>query len=174
MRTVLVLLIVICISPAFAGGPSDRVVIHLLDPRGAIAGEQTVPIEWKGGKADLIATRRLNVAEAKKLRALLRKELADDDHVPFCGHSPAYAVSITPNGKPTTTVTLCGTCGTWAKRGDLRALHGKASLEYLDALLPIPDIFRPVAGKPVEILNPFYGGERLPFHQLGATNGGEP
>ena len=69
--------------------------MHLLDPRGAIAGAHTMPVEWSGRKADLIATRRLNAGEAKKLRTLLRKERADDDNVPFCGHSPAYAVAIT-------------------------------------------------------------------------------
>ena len=172
MRTLLAILIVSSAVAAHGGGPPDRVVIHLLDPRGAIAGERTMPIEWNGGKADLIATRRLNVAEAKKLRIILRKELADDDNVPFCGHSPAYAVSITPEGRPTSTVTLCGTCGTWAKKGELRALHGKAAIEYLDLLLPLPDVFRPVEGKTPATILPFFDGEKLPFHQLDIPNDG--
>ena len=112
MQTLLTFLFFTYSLSALAGGPSDRVVIHLLDPRGAIAGEQTMPIEWKDETADVIASRRLNVTEAKKLQTLLRKELVDDDNVPFCGHSPAYAVAITPSGRKTATVTLCGTCGT--------------------------------------------------------------
>ncbi|QDU91591.1 hypothetical protein Pla175_50210 [Pirellulimonas nuda] len=166
MRNLLVTLIASFAVSAQAAGLPDRVVVHLLDPRGAIDGEQTIPTEWNGGKADLIGTRRLNVTEAKKLRILLRKELADDEDVPFCGHSPAYAVSITSRGKPTSTVTLCGTCGTWARNGDLRVLHGKASLEYLDTLLPLPEVFRPVAGKPAKILMPFHDGVKLPFQQI--------
>ncbi|WP_372725245.1 hypothetical protein [Novipirellula sp.] len=99
MRILIATLLAAFAVAAHAGGLPDRVVIHRLDPRGAIAGEQTMSIEWNGRKTDLIATRRLNVAEAKKLRMLLRKELADDDNVPFCGHSPAYAVSITPDAR---------------------------------------------------------------------------
>lgn len=166
MRILLAFLILTFAASVDAGGPPDRVVIHLLDPRGAIAGDQTMSTEWNNGKTDVIGTRLLNIAEARKLRSLLRKELANDDNIPFCGHSPAYAVAVTSADKTTITVTLCGTCGTWAKQGDLRALHGNASLEYLDTLLPLPDVFRPVAGKPKQVLKPFAGGKKIPFQQL--------
>ncbi|TWU19599.1 hypothetical protein [Allorhodopirellula heiligendammensis] len=158
MKLFLALLFAAMAAPLCHGAPPDRVVIHLLDPRGEFAGEETMPTQWQNREADVIGRRVLNIAEAKRLRALLRQELADDDNVPFCGHSPAYAVSITPPGKKTTTVTLCGTCGTWAKAGELRSLHGRAALEYLDQLLPLPDVFRPADGHLPEILAPF--GER--------------
>lgn len=57
MRILIATLLAAIAVAAHAGGPQDRVVIHLLDPRGAIAGEQTMPTEWNGGKTDLIATR---------------------------------------------------------------------------------------------------------------------
>lgn len=60
MRTLSLLMILATIAAAGADEPRDRVVIHLLDPRGAIAGEQTMPIEWGNGKADVIATRLLS------------------------------------------------------------------------------------------------------------------
>lgn len=174
MRTVLMLLVLYPILPAYAEKSAERVVIHLLDPRGAISGEETMSIQWRGGTADVIATRLLNIAEAKKLRILLRKELADDTNVPFCGHRPAYAVATTPAGKTTTTVTLCGSCFTWAQGGNLRALHGKVSLQYLDSLLPLPEVFRTIDGDPAEMLNPFFDGEQIPFDQLDNAIGGSP
>ncbi|WP_222436202.1 hypothetical protein [Rubripirellula reticaptiva] len=172
MRLLTLALLTTFASLAFAGGRSDRVTIHLLDPRGAIDGDHTMPTEWKGGKTDVLGSRVLNISEAKALRTLLTKELADDDNVPFCGHSPAYAVTILPDGGTATTVTLCGTCGTWAKRGELRALHGKAALKMLDDLLPLPDVFQTLDGKPAKILDPFDDSPRVPFRFLAVPDGG--
>lgn len=172
MRALSILLILASTVAAHADGVPDRVVIHLLDPRGAVAGEQTMPIEWGERRADVIATRLLNVTEATKLRALLRKDLADDKNFPLCGHSPAYAVAVTPDGKPTITVTLCATCGTWSKQGELRALHGKSSLEYLDTLLPLPDVFRHADGEPANTFTPTSDGKRTPFEHLKVQAGG--
>tara|TARA_R110002049_G_C9132712_1_gene559118 strand:- start:519 stop:1079 length:561 start_codon:yes stop_codon:yes gene_type:complete len=166
MRHIAALLIALVTPAAFAGGLPGHTVIHLLDPRVVTFTSDTMPIEWGNAKTDVIGMRTLNATEAAKLHKLLRDELADDDNTPFCGHSPAYAVTVTQEGKPPTTVTLCGTCGTWAKRGELRALHGKAALEYLDKLLPLPDVFRPVDGKPAKPLVPFDDTPKRPFAEL--------
>ncbi|MCC9654365.1 hypothetical protein [Rhodopirellula halodulae] len=179
-------LIALLAVPASADPPRGRVVIHLLDPRGVIAGDHTMPTEWQNCRADVIGTRLLNRDETNRLRTLLRKELADDDNVPFCGHSPAYAVVVTVGEDAkkrdgggaektvvtakTNTVTLCGTCGTWARGGELRALHGNESLNYLDQLLPLPEVFRPVAGKRAPHLSPFTSGEPAPFEDLPASS----
>ena len=132
---------------AAAGAPPDVVVVHLLDPRVVSVSDHTMPIEWQGLKTDVIAKRLLNASESRKLRDLLRKELSDDDKVPFCGHSPAYAITVKRDGKPPVVVTLCGTCHTWAKGGKLRVLKGNDSLAFLDSILPLPNVFRPRNGK---------------------------
>jgi len=172
MRLQTLLLLIAFSASSFAGEPPDRVMIYLLDPRGAIDGTQTLPTELNGGKTDILGSRTLNVSEAKALRKLLAIELVDSDNVPFCGHRPAYAVAITPQGRATTTVTLCGTCGTWAKGGKLRALHGKLALEYLDVLLPLPDVFQTPDGKPTRILSPFDDSREIPFRLLAEPNDG--
>ncbi len=168
MRSFVALFTIAIVASVGAGEP-ERVVIHLLDPRGAIEDETTMSTQWQKREADILGMRRLNVAEAAKLKKILRKELADDPNVPFCGHSPAYAVTIKRPGKPSSMVTLCGTCGTWARNGDVKALHGKVALEYLDELLPLPDVFRSVDDKPAKILQPFSEEKPRPFVQLDFT-----
>ncbi len=107
MRTLFLLLVAVATSDIEAADPNDRVIIYLLDPRiVATDRKEAMSIEWNDAKTDVIATRKLNLSEARRLRELLKKDLIDDDNVPFCGHSPAYAVSITRAGKPTNTVTL--------------------------------------------------------------------
>lgn len=172
MRTLIVVLATLASLPALAVDPPARVVVHLIDPRVVTFTDQTISTQWHDAKTDVIATRTLTVSEGRRLRKLLTDELAEDGNVPFCGHSPAYAVAVTPHGKATTTVTLCGTCGTWAKNGDLRALHGKSSLQYLEALIPLPDVFRSVGGTPPRILDPFDDRKKLPFYLLDNSGGG--
>ena len=148
-----------------ADEPADRVVVHLLDPRGAISGETTFPTEWNDGKAELLGTRRLSTSEANILRELLRTELTENDNVPFCGHHPAYAVVTTPNRRSSSSVTLCGTCWTWAEGGERRVLGGKKAIEYLGTLLPLPSVFRGDDGEPLSN-SPFDDHDERPFHLM--------
>lgn len=171
MRKIASLMFVLTAATAFAGGVPDRIVIYLLDPRLVEVTDDSMPIEWKKIRTDVLGTRKLNATESTKLTKLLRKELVDDDNTPFCGHSPAYAVTILREGRSPATVTLCGTCRTWARNGELRVLHGDAALEYLDKLLPLPDIFRPVGGKAAPILDSFEPRRRRPFHELTQSEG---
>ncbi|MGB7324088.1 MAG: hypothetical protein WBD31_04405 [Rubripirellula sp.] len=160
---------------AFAGDADTRCIIHLIDPRGVAASEQTIPTGYGKARADILGTRTLSTSESRQLLSLLKTELVDDANVPFCGHSPAYAVQVSRSGMPTRTVTLCGFCGTWARDGELRALHGKKSLQYLEVLLPLPDVFRGVAKlSDLPGVSPFGGTPTTPFYKLDAAKSDEP
>ena len=122
----------------------DRIEVRLIDPRIVTHTTDTIGIGYSNAKTDVIALRRLTQSESSKLRPLLKAELSSSRDVPFCGHSPAYAITITTAKGKASTVTLCGLCGTWARDGDLRVLKGKLALEYLRELLPLPDVFSSV------------------------------
>lgn len=157
-----------------AGEPSRHVIVHMLDPRPGTRTDHTLVTKDGKAAADIIATRILSASEAKTLYDLLKVELADDDNIPFCGHYPAYAVQVARENAKPATVTLCGVCGTWERDGELKALHGKKSLELLEKLLPLPDVFSFDDKKPSEVLSAFHDSPQVPFYRLTKHEAASP
>lgn len=141
MRYLSLVLVCVLLTDLYGNDPTEKVVIHLIDPRIVALTDNTIRTESGSGKTDIIATRTLTQSEAHKLLQLLKVELVEDKNIPYCGHHPTYAVQLVNNGAITKSVTLCGLCGTWAWKGEMRVLHGKSSLAYLEELLPLPDVF---------------------------------
>ena len=157
-KSVLLALLAFVRLPAFADEPV--VTLRLLDPRVVTDTGHTITIAWGNKKADVIGKRILTASESQKLLALTKAELTDNDNVPFCGHYPAYAITIEKPG----TKTICGLCMTWAEKNELRALGGKRLLEYLESLLPLPDYFANLE-KPQDVIV-FAENKTTPFYKL--------
>lgn len=156
-------IILILCRAAFA---DERIVIYLLDPRVVTNTTQTFPIGWENRKTDIIASRSLSETESLELRSLLEDELGSNTNVPFCGHWPAYGVTILQNNKPISSVTLCGLCMTWAKGGSLMVLEGNKAIDFLMKKLPVPDAFAEVKIPP-ELLQV---DKRIPHFKLTAES----
>ena len=68
------------------------------------------------------------------------------------------------DGSIAKTQTVCGLCMTWASAGNLRAIKGKQTIEYLQKLLPLPDYFSdPKTAKDVVV---FAENKSVPYFQL--------
>ncbi|TWT33712.1 hypothetical protein KOR34_35450 [Posidoniimonas corsicana] len=160
MRAVFAVLF-IQLASSLASGAEPRYVVQMLDPRVVAVTEDTLPIEWGNKKTDVIATRKLLDSEAKLLLNLLKEELTTSTDVPFCGHHPAYAVQEIVDGKVTNTATLCGLCHTWARGGKLRVIKGDKSLNYLNSLLPLPDVF-----KGIKLRDMVFDEHPQPFYEM--------
>lgn len=140
MNLRLLVLFVLLVSVVKA--ESIRYRVYAIDPRGVHFTEKIMPTFFDGKQADVIGSRDLTISESGKLAILLKKELSPSKDVPFCGHSPGYLIEIIKGENKGGMVTLCGFCSTWAGRSGLFVLDGKESLNYLDALLPLPEVFR--------------------------------
>jgi hypothetical protein len=140
------------------------ITVRLLDPRVVANTAQTMSIEWEDVKTDIIATRTLTRSERDTLAKLAEAELTDDDS-PFCGHYPAYGILYRrKDGSVAKTQTICGLCMTWASAGELRAIKGKQTLEYLQKLLPLPDYFAdPKTAKEVVVNTK---NKKVPYFEL--------
>jgi hypothetical protein len=136
------ILVLFILLVAAVKAESIRYRIYAIDPRGVRFTEKFLPTFFDGKQADVIGSRDLTISESEKLAGLLKKELSQSKDVPFCGHSPGYLVEILKGENKGGMVTLCGFCSTWAGRSGLFVLDGKESLNYLDTLLPLPEVFR--------------------------------
>ncbi|MGB7344605.1 MAG: hypothetical protein WBD20_10350 [Pirellulaceae bacterium] len=150
---------------AFSEEVAPRTVVWQIDPRIVTITNDTLPIEWKGLKTDVIAKRYLTKHEAKELSTLMREELTASTQVPFCGHNPAFAIVTQTRDGKTERSTLCGLCGTWGRNGELRVLAGRKTLAYLEELMPLPDVFAHVR-KQGDLFNL---DRTVPFYSLPLT-----
>lgn len=159
LRIGVLLALLIC---ATNSGLADEpiVTLRLLDPRVVTNTDDTFFIAWGRHKTDVIAKRILTASEAKKLHELAEQELTDNENVPFCGHYPAYAITIENRG----TKTVCGLCMTWAEKNRLRVLDGKKLLAFMETLLPLPDYFANLE-QPQDVIV-FAKNKEVPFYKL--------
>ena len=162
----LIAMVLVTVEGLLAQENDFMITVRLLDPRVVANTAQTMSIEWNDLKTDIIATRTLTRSERDILLKLAEAELTDDDNVPFCGHYPAYAIlHRRKDGSVAKTQTVCGLCMTWASAGELRAIKGKQTLEYLQKLLPLPDYFSDL--KTIKDLDmPFAQNKRVPYFEL--------
>lgn len=160
MLRIAVLLAILATARGAAFADERVVTLRLLDPRVVTNTDDTFTIAWGGKKTDVIAKRILTASEAQKLTAIAKQELTDNENVPFCGHYPAYAITVEREG----TKTVCGLCMTWAEKNKLRVLGGKKLLDYLESLLPLPDYFANL-DSPQDVII-FGEHDKTPFYNL--------
>lgn len=172
IKAILVYCFSICLASTVAAQTADEwiITIRLLDPRIVTNTSNTMNLQLTDDEnTDIIASRTLTKSEKRKLLEMLDRELTDDEDVPFCGHSPAYAVLYhDKSGKLRSAQTLCGLCKTWAGKGNLRAIKGKEALTYLEKLLPLPDYFSDPATAKKKVTDSTK--KNIPFYDLDLEN----
>lgn len=151
--------------------PTERTVVYLIDPRIVTLTKHTIKTHYGDDKTDIIASRTLSKSEARDLWVLLNEELEDNANVPFCGHSPAYAIELYRGDKLVSSTSVCGLCMTWARKGEFKRLKGKKSLGMLEKLISLPDVF---ANKSLSDLSDLKKKPVLPFYELDSVNSSSP
>lgn len=164
--TVFLLVVGCAVSVARSEEPSERTAVYLIDPRIVTLTRSTLKTHYGDDKTDIIASRTLTKSEARALWVLLDEELSDDTDVPFCGHSPAYAIQLFRGDKLVSSTSVCGLCMTWARKGEFKKLKGKKSLAALEKLIALPDVF---VNKSLSDLSDLKQKPRLPFYELDAV-----